>query len=506
MKARLNHPAPLYKERDPASPVLLELPRGSEFVIVRSTMHGGKDWLEVSLASGQRGFLVGPNAIIALQEVVLDQDRMPLVKNPVAGSETIGEVARNDRLVVLETIPPRQGETGPGWCLVRHDRLGEGYVPGNARIRPADVPELTWWRSFLGGGKIIAGIASIGAIFLGIRGDWQSALLLVLLCFVTGGLAGIVYHATTPLREKEFGPHLSWGLVLATYLFSVALLITFVERMGIASTPSDVRFLATPLLASMFVGLCVLVGCFFGYQEQRQRHQDDGRPWTWGQRLVPLLGGIAIGAVLIGGIWLFDVQANRALATEASEPPQEMKLRDLLIHGHGENRYLVLKEFRHADQWIVEEASKRGNFTELHGWAILVSGKETKLGPGAKTPKYTLALVSTSEIVQEDGPFPPGPQPVRNRVSQSIHERAGMYVMVMNGIRDLPRSVQEALLKLSPETEIERVTLLSKQVQPIPLEQWQESRQLWLGILLAGAGLLALTWWWGRRSQITLAT
>jgi len=502
MKARLNEKAPLYHDRNAGSRVVAELAKGSEIELGPITSISGKDWAAATLDAGTKGFLALPLSLIALQDVVLDQDKATLFAKPDRDGPTLGITAREDRLVVLETLAPPAGQSGPGWCLVRHAALGEGYVVGNVKIRAADVPPLSYWRCFLGGGKILAGIACLGGAFLAIRGDWQAGAFLVGVCFLTGGLAGLVYFATTPLREKEFGAHFSWGLVLATYLFSVGVMLHLAGPFGIAEAAIGDLPLLSPTVAGGSVVFCVALGLLLGFQEQRQRNFENGRRWRWSQFVIPLLGGLAIAMILVGFIWLLALEQERPLARDAHEPPQSITLAELLAKGFRDNRYLALNDFRHAETWIVEDSSKVGGFQHLRGWAILVPGKanaKDRNRPAA--PKNARVLVSISEIVNEAGPVTPGAHPLRDPVTHAIFERAGMHVMVMNGIAPLPASVRRALLAVSPDTNVDDLVLLASRISPIPQDEWQSRRERWIWIAAAGFALFVVTWIAARRSH-----
>ena len=76
---------------------------------------------------------------------------------------------------------------------------------------------------------------------------------------------------------------------------------------------------------------------------------------------------------------------------------------------------------------------------------------------------------------------------------------SGRTVMVMTGIQNLPEKVRKALLDLAPQTEPERLRILSTEARPIPEEQWWERRQFWLLFLIGGGVALAICTLWAWR-------
>lgn len=488
MKARLLEDAPLFGDRDAAA-ILRTIARGTELEVGVLSRVKGADWAEVILPEGQKGFLPGTAKLLALQDVVLDQDEATLREKPQADARAKGTLAKNEPLVILEITPAAAGEPGPGWSQVRHPKFGEGFLPANTKIRPAGTPEMTYARSFITWAKIFGGISALGALLLGVlMRDWTGGLVLLGTCILTGGVAGLVHFATTRMREKEYGPHIAWVLVIATYLITTGGVLGALMPLSGARTAAGLANLWEPSLLSSLVGGAIALGLLLGLQEQRQQHVDEGRAWRVAHVLAPLLGGAGAAGALIGLIWFLHVEHQSPLVHEASQPEQVLTLKQLSDRGYGDNRYLLLTEFRHADRWIIDDI-KEGNSNRLDGWLILTPGKFAGPKASAKTPRKVRALVRTNAFDAEKKATL-GPRPLEWNLSHTMYERTGLTVMVMNGMERLSGRAREAIRELAPDTDVNEIYLLSRDVKPGDPTEWAERRDFWL-LVLGGGGALA---------------
>ncbi|MFO0967201.1 MAG: hypothetical protein U0793_16680 [Gemmataceae bacterium] len=482
MKARLLEHAAVLSDRDPAAAALARLERGAEVEAGGVSKHAGQEWREVALADGRKGFLAASAPLIALVEVRLDQEGADVYAEARRDAKVKGRLARNEVLTVLERFPD--------WCLIRSARLGDGYVTGRTRVRLRDAPELSYARSFWTGATIIGALAAIPAAFLFFRGEQEGAGVLLLCAAVAGGLAGLVFFATRLWREREFGAHLSWGAVTGTYVLGVGLLLYGCSALMGGSLVQD-EALTHPAGLSALLAVAVGAALFLGYYEQRLRHHEEERPWLWSQPLLPLLCGVGLLLALGGGVWWWSAEKKRPLALEARTPAEAMTLRQLVANGYAANRYVFLNEFRYADQWIVETVEHDLPF--VSGWAILVPGK----GDGKKTPVSgaAVAVVATREFKDIKKAREPGVRPLE-RSLHTLDEMTGMRVMVMNGMRALPRLTRERLVELAPETDLKAVLLLSPDVKPIDADEWEDELLLWMCLTGAGAVLILVDVAW----------
>jgi hypothetical protein len=493
---------PVHADPDPDSRLVAELTAGTEIEVGKSRRQKGRDWVEATLANGDRGFIDAHSELVVIQQLVLAQDEA-VVRG--AATDTAGERARlkrGDRVLGLDTVE----RDGKNWVQVRLADGREGFIDGETRIN-AVGSDLGWLGSAAGGALVILAVGGgIGAVVLCVQGQFLGALALVVVCALGGGLAGMVHHLTRSLREGPFGVHVSWVLVVNTYLLSAGLCVMAASWFGgDRELGGREKGLNDPLFLFTLAGVGVLLGVYLAYSEQRQRLQSVGQAWTTATLWLPALG--AAGAVLvIGGAALLErAREEWPLYAEAAENPREVTLDELIRGGPGDNRHVRVKDFRYCEKGVVIETLKLPTSTFNTEWVPVVPGMvQVPKGvvnvaveqPGV--PAMVRVVFRFSRRVAAEAPRGPRDRKMMD-ILQARDEQTGYEGVIVNGLRPLPASVVEQLKELAPDTDIARLIFVDNTVHTISAATIHERFILAGSLLGGGLLLLAGVVLWGRR-------
>ena len=132
MKAiTLDDQVKVYSSTDANSVSIATLPKGSEIDFGGSKRKAGKEWVPITLSTGQQAFIPGNTHIQIIREGSLLQNDVELHADPSSGSLIKSRLARNAKVYILEVV---KGD-GQEWVRVRDENRSEGYIPGATRIR-----------------------------------------------------------------------------------------------------------------------------------------------------------------------------------------------------------------------------------------------------------------------------------------------------------------------------------------------------------------------------------
>lgn len=340
-----------------------------------------------------------------------------------------------------------------------------------------------WLVAVIGGGMVVL-IAGGGANAANLLFDGRpfEAVLAVLLCFSVGAFAGLAYHFTRPLRDKELGLHISWILVAEAYALS-AVALAFGLGSLTDSQSSDDQF--GIFMVVFLAAVAVLGGLGFGYMDQLERRKTRKPPYRLLSWILPAVMGVAAILLIIGaGAFLFAWQQQPL--TQATVEARDITLQELLDKGFGANRHVRIKGFRFCDNEVPFEKSTYGSLRYF--WVPAVPdnrGEHPRAIPAV--PAQLQAVLSDSKFVKDD------PALFTARIEQEIRrqtETQGYKGMVVNGIRGLSRKAQQELRKLAPQTDFAKLLMIDYSTQPVS----EESIQGWLlvGGVAAGIGVAML--------------
>jgi hypothetical protein len=181
MRARILDPqVKLYSSPEVNAISLATLMEGTEIEFGAVRKIAGKKWVEVILPTGQKGYIPGETRIFHFRLATLLQKEAKVYTQPALDSLPKMPLTAKTKFYLIDVIKV----DGVDWVKVRESSTGEGFIPGNTRIRV--IPEKT---------KAMA-IRSM----------------------ISGGLwciGGIVVAATTTPQTSSGGmPIIAWGAIL----------------------------------------------------------------------------------------------------------------------------------------------------------------------------------------------------------------------------------------------------------------------------------------------------
>jgi hypothetical protein len=354
----------------------------------------------------------------------------------------------------------------------------------------------------IGAGTVLAIGGGINALMLLAAGQWAMAAAVFGLCVLGGGLGGLVYYLTRPLRANEFGGFLTWFLVGTTYMLSITVCLALAyggwEGRG---TDAELTFYFTG-----FVLAGVMIGLVAGYVDLKDRSKKTGRPWGWAHWLLPPLGAVGAVAVIVGVGCVVSGWRDRALFFEAAEAPQDIALADLVQNGHGANRHVRVTDFRYCDKEVVarkKQPDDTFDMARLDVWVPVVPRANTPDSRPPPVPGQVGALVYEFEL-EEHRPFG---RPNILALGQSTsglvrqgREKDGYEGLVVNGVRSLNGKVRAELLALAPGTDLDKVLVIDRWEKPATAGYIYGCLFGGGAAAVGGLGLLAVAVVWARRA------
>ena len=132
MKARiLDSQVFIYSEPDLSSQPVTQIYAGQEVELGGVKKKGGKQWVQVKLATGQDGYLAGDAKVFIIRQVALLQNNVKVYSSPSLVSIPRMEFKKNDKFYLVEVV--RQDEKD--WVKVRDFNGNEGFIEGATKIK-----------------------------------------------------------------------------------------------------------------------------------------------------------------------------------------------------------------------------------------------------------------------------------------------------------------------------------------------------------------------------------
>jgi hypothetical protein len=490
---------PVFSATDRSSPALGELQYGQEVVLGQAWRVAGLDWVEVTLPDGRRGHVAGTTQTFPVRKVVLLDAEAGVHGTPADTAPVVAPLRQGEELWLLDLIE----HEGRNWFHVKDAAGTEGFLDGEVRFRELHQVEPGLLGSAIGGACVVLTIGGgLGGIALLIRGRFLEALALFVVCVVSGAAAGVAHYLLAPLRRSEYGLHLSWVLVMQTYLFAAIGCVVLAGQVSEGLRAEGVLELLTqPIPAGILAGVGLVIGMGVGYAGQLEQRRAQHRPMTFSAWALPAVGA-AGGALLIAGATFLSLGLEDwQLAHESAEPAQELTLAELLDKGFGKNRYVRLTGFRFCNAKVTERTSKGKTFTTRYNWAPLVpsEGKVKAGEPAPPVPPQVRVVVRDVEMSYTD--------PLKNAARLLGGRRPGavarpeMYTgMVVTGLRPLPAEVQEKLRALAPQTDLARLLVLDNSLKPVERDHVALCVDGGTAALVGGAVLVLVALLWARRA------
>lgn len=164
MTARvINHPAKVYEVPDFKSSPITELKVGTEVELGKMKKRGGKTWVAVSFANGQKGYLPGETEIFQIRLVMLRQDEVNVYSEPSASSAIKTGCGRNTKLLLTDLVTHH----GKNWVKIRDMSGNDGYIDSQTKIKTiTPKTKAVGKKNMLYGGLwFIGGITALGILF-----------------------------------------------------------------------------------------------------------------------------------------------------------------------------------------------------------------------------------------------------------------------------------------------------------------------------------------------------
>lgn len=187
----------VYSEAKEGAISIFSLRKGDEVETGKVTRKKKESWVEVTLDSGQKGFISGQTRIFVVRKIEL----MTETQMFDAASESAELVKALPKGTVVSAVGVEK-EGSNTWYLVREENGGEGYI--NSRSKYKVYQEAT-----LGGGKklIITGgvFAVMGLVFLFVSMSQQStsSSLFLIIGLIGLGLVQVVQGVLQYRKAKQ---------------------------------------------------------------------------------------------------------------------------------------------------------------------------------------------------------------------------------------------------------------------------------------------------------------
>ncbi len=249
MKARILDPqVKVYSSTDANAVTFTSLPVGSEIEIANAIKKAGKQWLPITLPTGQKAYIPGETRIYQIPEGYTMQKDVELHAEPSSKSPIKFTLRRGTTLSLMQVVR----EDGRDWVRVQDKNGTEGYIAGDTRIRKIPPRTKANFRK-----KLAEALWAIAGLVVSIAGTGDFANLLPwvgLLFAVALLIAGIVLYMSTP----DGKPTRNFGKLLKPALFILTGFLTTIFIIGRASieavTTAGVLFLlSTSVLVTRMV-------------------------------------------------------------------------------------------------------------------------------------------------------------------------------------------------------------------------------------------------------------
>ena len=156
MKARILDPqVKVYPDMEVNTPSIATLPEGSEIDFGGTKRKAGKQWVPITLSTGQLAYIPAETRIYVIRQGALMDNEVDMHSEPSSGSLVKQQLKRGAKLSILQVL--KDGDQD--WVKVRDDSGNEGYIIGATRFRlTVQKTKANGRRSMISGGMwLIAG-------------------------------------------------------------------------------------------------------------------------------------------------------------------------------------------------------------------------------------------------------------------------------------------------------------------------------------------------------------
>lgn len=147
----------IFSEPNEQAITLTTLQKGIEVELGKVTKKKKEVWVEVTLLSGQIGYIPGDTKIFAIKKVQLLNNSVDMLDAPIADATVVKTYAKN----AIFTAIGIEKEDDKGWVRVRDDSGLEGYIPGAAKIKVYQEPTKSGGKKLMITGGIFASLGIV---------------------------------------------------------------------------------------------------------------------------------------------------------------------------------------------------------------------------------------------------------------------------------------------------------------------------------------------------------
>jgi uncharacterized protein YgiM (DUF1202 family) len=126
----------VYTEPSDQNLSLATLRKGDEFELGKVTRKKGVVWVEITMSSGQKGYVLGTTHIFEFKTVQLLTDGVELREAANAESNLVKTFHKNDVITAVGV----EKDDDKGWVKIIDRDGNNGYIKGGARIRYYQEP------------------------------------------------------------------------------------------------------------------------------------------------------------------------------------------------------------------------------------------------------------------------------------------------------------------------------------------------------------------------------
>ena len=198
MKARIEDPeVKVYPSMEQNTPSIATLPRGSEIEFGGTKRKSGKQWVPITLSTGQQAYIPAETRIHVIRQGAVMDKVVDMHSEPSAESLVKQQLKRGSKLSILEVLR----NSDQDWVKVRDETGNEGYIPGATRFRLiVQKTKANGRRNMISGGMwLIAGLIMVFSEGASTSGSGLSLLGFGAILFGVIILAsGLVQYVTAP--------------------------------------------------------------------------------------------------------------------------------------------------------------------------------------------------------------------------------------------------------------------------------------------------------------------
>jgi hypothetical protein len=189
----------LYAELGTHGRILTQLVAGDEIRLGAVTNQQGQDWVQVSTASGQQGFIPGSTKVKSYQYSTVMESAVSVYASPSLQAPIRNRLTQGAKVFLVDVVQ----QDGKDWVRIRDRSGAEGFIAGGTKIAQA-----TGFCTVCFSDDIVRTSAPIKEALRGI------------VAFFGAGLGTTILWATVRTSFPDFRPNFIMGALVFGCLFA----------------------------------------------------------------------------------------------------------------------------------------------------------------------------------------------------------------------------------------------------------------------------------------------